>query len=138
MKKTTLLAVTALTLTCLGGQTLSAQAATLNKGQLFCNGKQIGFYYGSGCDISTIWDKLGSCFPNISLPDCELPETNLPETEAPEVNLPEINLPETETPDTNIPDSDSSNGSGNDSTEDSLPETILPVNTLLSSRWLSW
>lgn len=113
MKKRTLIAATALTLTCLGGQTISAQAATNNNCITLPNGSQIIVGYGSGCDIEgienlgnveniqDILNELGNCFPNISFPDFELPGGNAPEN----------------TPD-NLPESNP----GNDSTEESTPE----------------
>lgn len=97
MKKRTLLAVTLLTLTCLGSQTITSQAAAY-RGQVISNGKGIIIGYGSGCNIQSILDKLGNCFPNISLPETESPETNVPEAESPEVNVPEVESPEIEIP----------------------------------------
>ena len=88
MKKRTLLAVTLLTLTCLGSQTITSQAAAY-RGQVISNGKGIIIGYGSGCNIQSILDKLGNCFPNISLPETESPETNVPEAESPEIEIPE-------------------------------------------------
>ena len=128
MKKTTLLAATALTLTCLGGQTLTTQAAVPSCGKLLSNsnGKQVVVYYGSGCDITNIFDRLGSCFPNLSLPNNCLPGVNAPETEvpeenAPEVETPEVNIPETEVPEENAPETNTpGNNSGNDSTEENV------------------
>ncbi len=106
MKKRTLLAATALTLTCLGGQSLTAQAAP---GQVISNknGNRVIISYGSNCptNLQDILDKLQNCIPNITLPDCQKPETNLPGTDAPETNLPEADAPEVELPET---DSDSS------------------------------
>lgn len=116
MKKIALLALTALTFICIGGQTLTAQAAPKVQSKLLPNGKGIVFAYGSNntnCDVQSILDKLGNCFPNISLPDCNVPETDNPETDAPEVDTPESNLPGTDAPD---------NNPGNGSTEDSTPE----------------
>lgn len=97
MKKRTLLAVTLLTLTCLGSQTITSQAAAY-RGQVISNGRGIISGYGSGCNIQSILDKLGNCFPNISLPETESPETNVPEAESPEVNVPEVESPEIEIP----------------------------------------
>ena len=97
MKKRTLLAVTLLTLACLGSQTITSQAAAY-KGQVISNGRGIIIGYGSGCNIQSILDKLGNCFPNISLPETESPEVNVPETESPEVNVPEVDSPEIEIP----------------------------------------
>lgn len=118
MKKITLLAVTALTTACLFGQTLTVQAASKNQWHAMPNGGRVFFTYSSGCDIQSILDKLGSCFPNISLPDFEIPEENTPEVEIPENNIPENNVPETNLPETNIPE----NNPGNGSTEENVPE----------------
>lgn len=128
MKKLTLLAVTALTMTCLGGQALTTEAATLNKKHIFSNGNRIIVTYRSGCNIQDIFNKLEGCFPNISLPDCELPDADAPETNVPDNNLPEIDAPETGVPDVDIPETDlpgnstPDNNSGNGSTEESTPE----------------
>lgn len=109
MKKRTLLAATAFTLTCLGGQSITAQAAPKNMEHFLTNknGNRVIISYGSGCSQSLrdILDQLSNCIPNITLPDCDQPEA-----EAPEVNLPDQNIP-----DQNIP--------GNGSTEDNTPET---------------
>lgn len=97
MKKLTVLTVTALTLACLGGQPLAAQAASTKvQCQLSPKGNRVIFAYGSGCNIQDIFDKLENCIPNITLPDCNLPEVDAPEADAPETNLPEVELPEIE------------------------------------------
>lgn len=95
MKKKTLLAVTALTLACLGSQSLTAMAAPKNNTQI--RGNKI-YIYGSDCNqnLQSILDKLQNCIPNITLPDCDQPETDIPETEAPEANIPDSDLPETD------------------------------------------
>ena len=108
MKKRTLLAVTLLTLTCLGSQTITSQAATY-RGQVISNGRGIIIGYGSGCNIQSILDKLGNCFPNISLPETEAPEVNVPEADTPETETPEVDVPENSTPE---------NNTGNGSTEE--------------------
>lgn len=78
MKKLTLLAATAFTITALGGHTLTAQAATQNGLQWFSKDNVI-IGYGSNCNAEDILAQLGECFPNISFPDCELPEINVPD-----------------------------------------------------------
>ena len=82
MKKRTIIAVTLLTLTCLGGQTITTQAAA--GGKVFSNGKGIIVAYGSGCNVQSILDKLGNCFPNVSLPEVDTPEVDAPEVDTPE------------------------------------------------------
>lgn len=113
MKKTTLLAVTALTFTCLGSQALTAQAAPKNMGQLISNrnGNRVIISYGSNCsqNIQNILDKIQNCIPSVTLPDCEKPEADLPETDAPEVNVPETDAPEVNVPES-TPETDSSTG----------------------------
>lgn len=145
MKKITLLTATALTLAGLSGQTLAAQAATGNWNQVSLKGNRVIVTYGSNCDLQdlqSIFDKLGNCFPNITLPDCELPGNNVPDTDAPETDMPDVNLPDTDAPETDIPDveipdanfpgtntPDSNNKPGDDNnTEENLPETETPDN----------
>lgn len=121
MKKLTLLAVTALTLAGVGGQTLSAQAAS--KANWHSAGNGIYYTYGYGCNIQDILNKFESCFPGISIPDCifpggnapevELPDCNVPEVDGPEVDCPENDCPETDNPEVELPDSE-------------IPEEILP------------
>lgn len=134
MRKITLLAATALTLTCLSGQTLSTQAATLNKYQVVTNGNKFIIAYRPDCNVQDILNKLENCFGSITLPDCDIPgvdapETNLPEIEAPEndapeTDIPENNTPESGTPETDLPDNNTpDNNPGNGSTEESTPET---------------
>lgn len=102
MKKLVVLSTLALTLFCLGGQPLVANAAARNCKPVSLNGNRIIFAYGSGCDnFQNIWDNLQSCFPEINVPDCNLPEIEAPETEKPEVEAPEVNKPENNTPDNN-------------------------------------
>lgn len=142
MKKLTLLAVTALTVASLGGQTLTAQAATEGKWQNITNGNRVIYAYNLGCNIQDILGKLENCFPNISLPDCELPDDNIPdadvpeidvpETDAPELDVPEVDVPETdapevETPEGDIPEADAPNDNvpGDGSTGDSAPEDSI-------------
>ncbi len=122
MKKYTLLTVTALTMTCLGSQTLTAQAASRNYCQVLPGSSKIIFGYNSGCDIETLLDKLENCFPNINLPDCNTPEVDAPENNTPETELPKPNTPETELPDNTLPE----NPPVNDSTEESVPENSTP------------
>lgn len=120
MKKRTLLAVTLLTLTCLGSQTITSQAAAY-RGQVISNGRGIIIGYGSGCNIQSILDKLGNCFPNISLPETEAPEVNVPEADTPETETPEVDVPENSTPE---------NNTGNGSTEENafIKEMVELVN----------
>lgn len=137
MKKTTLLAATALTMTCLGGQTLTAQAAPGNNRQIISRGNRIYITYGSDCNqsLQDILDKLQNCIPNISLPDCEKPEENIPETEAPGTDLPDHNTPDNapeNTPGDNKPENTPDNAPGdskpgNGSTEENIPESNSPT-----------
>lgn len=108
MKKFTLLAITALTMATLSSQTLTVHAASGKECIVRPFGNKILFRYSSDCNIQSIVDKLGNCFPNITLPDCDAPEIEFPET-----NIPEVELPGTDTPESNP---------GNGSTEESIPE----------------
>ena len=101
MKKSTLLAITALTMATLGSQSLTAHAASKNGCIIRPLGGKVFFIYSS------------DCVPNITLPDCNIPGGNAPETELPETNIPDSNVP-----DNNIPD----NTPENDSTQETLPE----------------
>lgn len=128
MKRKTLLAVTALTLTCLGSQSLTAIAAPKNNAQIVSKGNKI-YIYGSGCNqnLQSILDKLQNCLPGITLPDCEQPEADIPETETPETNIPDSDMPETDAPEVNAPEN---NTPENDSTGDNsnTPETDSSIN----------
>ena len=125
MKKITVLTVTALTLACLGGQSLAAQAASAKvQYQLSPKGNRVIFAYGSGCNVQDIFDKLENCIPNITLPDCNAPEVDAPEADGPETNFPEVEIPETNLPGTNTPDNNGgSNGSNDNTTEENNPST---------------
>lgn len=148
MKKLTLLAVTALTLAGVGGQTLSAQAAP--KANWLSGGNGIYYTYGYGCNIQDILNKFESCFPGVSIPDCifpggnapevelpdceipgiDCPESNCPEGSCPEVDCPENGCPETdapdsETPEENLPEADTPE---QDTPEVDIPETDTPGN----------
>ncbi len=78
MKKITLLAATALTMTAIGGQSITTQAARQNGIQWYSKDNVV-IGYGSNCNIQDILGQLGDCFPNISLPDCENPGVSVPE-----------------------------------------------------------
>jgi len=112
MKKITVLSATALTLACLGGQSLVAAAATETKTCTTPNGHRVYFTYSSNCNIENIWDKLENCLPGITLPDCQIPEVDVPGNSTPDNNggsndnSTEENTPEV-TPDTDSPSEDS-------------------------------
>lgn len=133
MKRRILLTATALTLACLGGQTITAQATTKNNCQVLPNGNKVIVSYGSNCDIGNIesienienignisnienvqdiLNQLQNCFPGISLPDCEFPGQNTPE------NTPG-NTPES-TPE-NKPESNPGSGGSAGSTPEDAP-----------------
>lgn len=152
MKKRTLIAATALTLTCLGGQAVTAQAATGNNGITLPNGSRVIVGYGSGCNIEDIKDianignigVLGNCenLGNVGvIGNCEnlgnieniqdilnqfgdcFPDISLPDCELPEGNTPG-NAPENTPGNTpeNAPGSTPESNPGNGSTEESTPE----------------
>lgn len=123
MKKLTLLAVTALTLAGIGGQSLSVQAAP--KANWHSAGNGIYYSYGYGCNIQDILNKFESCFPDVSIPDCIFPGGNAPEVELPDCDLPGIDCPETDTPEVEIPDN---NVPEIDAPETDTPETDIPGN----------
>ena len=104
MKKITLFTATALTVSCIGGQAITSQAASNNWHTTTLKGNRVIVTYGSGCDIQSLWDKLENCFPNINLPGCELPDSNAPETDIPETEVPETNAPETDAPEISVPE----------------------------------
>ncbi len=91
MKKTTLLAVTALTFTCLGGQALTAQAAPKNNGQVISRGNKVFITYSSDCaqSLQGILDKLQNCIPD------NIPDNNNPGNDSTEESTPD-NTPETD------------------------------------------
>ncbi len=124
MKKITVLTATALTLACMGGQSLVAEASTETKSYLTPNGNRVFFTYSSNCNVENIWDKLQDCFQGITLPDCQIPEVNIPETETPEVDMPETEAPEIEAPEVNLPGNntpDNNGGSNDNTTEENTP-----------------
>lgn len=107
MNKKTLLAATALTITCLGSQSLTAMAAPKSTADSFSSGKTF-YFYSPECatNLQGILDKLQNCFPDITLPDCNKPDTDAPETDAPETNVPDADAPGQDIPETNEPDTD--------------------------------
>lgn len=125
MRKITLLAATALMVSCFGAQALTAQAAPKNNIQVLSKGNRIIVTYKSDCNIQNILDKLENCFPGISLPDCDVPEADTPEVELPENNKPEADAPENDVPETNVPETDAPE---NNSPETNLPENNAPDN----------
>jgi len=123
MKKLTLLAVTALTLAGVGGQSLSAQAAP--KANWHSAGNGIYYTYGYGCNIQDILNKFENCFPGVSIPDCIFPGGNAPEVDCPENGCPETDAPDSETPEENLPEADTPE---QDTPEVDIPETDTPGN----------
>lgn len=111
MKKKTLLAITALTVLCMGGQSLTASAAPGNNFHVISggNGNHILIGYGSDCNqsIQDILNNLKDCLPNISLPEIDQPETEAPESGTPETETPENGKPEIESPENNTPETES-------------------------------
>ncbi len=102
MKKRTLLTATAVTLICLGGQSITVQAAPKNMAHILSdkNGNRVIISYGSGCSqsLQDILNQLSNCIPNI-------PEQNIPEQ-----NIPDQNIPENDSTEDNNPETDSSEG----------------------------
>lgn len=86
MKKLTILSATAITVLCLGGQTLTASAAGRNCTLKGLNGNRFVVSYGLGCNIQDILEQLENCAPGITIPETNLPETSLPDTTPPENN----------------------------------------------------
>ena len=130
MKKMTLLTLTVLTLTCIGGQTLTAHANTSCGKQLLSNGTKVYWAYSADCNINiqNILDRLESCFPGISLPDCEIPEVDVPEVEVPEVDVPDVEAPEVEAPEVDVPEVETPeiDVPENDVPENDVPDADVP------------
>ena len=133
MKKITLLTATALTITGIGAQSLTALAAAEKEAYLSPKGNRVIYTYVSSCDtqdVQAALDKLKDCFSGITLPGCQLPGVNTPETdcpgnncpdaETPEIEIPETESPEIESPETEYPDTDIP--------ESTLPDTNTPGN----------
>lgn len=127
MKKLTLFTTGILTMACLGGQAMTAEAAYVKEAQVIRNGNSVVVSYGVNggyeCDsditeqiktqiIDQIREQLenkwnNSCLPNIpdtNLPDTGTSDTNTPDTNTPDTNLPDISIPETNKPDNSIPE----------------------------------
>jgi len=69
MKKVTLLTTTALTILLVGGQAITAHAATPNF-QAYHLGNGKVYTYQFGCNSQTLADLLQNCLPGITLPNC--------------------------------------------------------------------
>lgn len=112
MRKITLLATaTLLSLACIGGSTLSVDAASLSNKNLFRYGNKIIIMGGNSCDIDidSVLDQLLQTLPcppaqtpDVELPDTETPGENAPDVETPGENLPDCSLPGI--PDAGAPD----------------------------------
>lgn len=141
MKKLTLLTTGFLTLACLGGQAMTAEAASLKEAQVIRNGNSIVISYGinggSNCDseimeqiktqikeqireqLENKWNNL--CPPNkpdVNVPDTDVPDTNMPDTDVPDINVPDTDVPDINVPDINVPDTNTP--------DISLPDTNTP------------
>lgn len=150
MKKTALLAISALTSLTILSTPLSAQAFSINDFQNQCQQKG-NVIVAQGSSIDEIKDKLsqsgidldkilGNCqtTPKPEVPETEVPEVEVPETEVPEVEVPETEVPETEVPEVEVPGTEVP-GTGEESNEeDTLAEQVVKlVNEERAKRGLS-
>lgn len=151
MKKLTLLTTGFLTLACLGGQAMTAEAASLKEAQVIRNGNSIVISYGingeSNCDseimeqiktqikeqireqLENKWNNL--CPPNkpdVNVPDTDTPDTDTPDTDMPDTNAPDTNAPDIDAPDTNAPDTNApdTNAPDTDAPDTDAPDTNAP------------
>ncbi len=129
MKKTALLTATILTVTCLGGNTLSANAASNQFSQITKNGNKIIFSYGSNCGNSTLLEQIKDCLQNI-IPNC--PGTGTPDTDTPDNSQPDNDKPDNDKPDNSQPDNDKPDNSqpDNDKPDNSQPDNDKPDDTV--------
>lgn len=138
MKKLTLLTTGFLTLACLGGQAMTAEAASLKDAQVIRNGNSIVISYGindgSNCDseimeqIKTqikeqIREQLENKWNNLCPPDVNAPDTDAPDINVPDTNVPDTNVPDTNVPDTNVPGIDAPDA---DVPDINVPDTNVP------------
>lgn len=97
MKKITLFTATALTVSCIGGQAITSQAASNNWHTTTLKGNRVIVTYGCinlpGCEL-----------PDSNAPETDVPGTEAPGTEAPAPETPSPEIPETEAPGTNVPE----------------------------------
>lgn len=151
MKKLTLFTTGILTMACLGGQAMTAEAAYVKEAQVIRNGNSVVISYGVNggyeCDSdimeqikSQIKDQIkeqlenkwnNSCLPNIpdmNVPETGTPDTNIPDTNAPDTNVPDISIPETNKPDNSIPETETPDISKPDSSKPDVnkPDTSTP------------
>lgn len=104
MRKITLLTTaTLLSLACIGGSSLSVDAASLSEKNFYRYGNKIIIMGGNACDID-IDSVLNQFLQTLPCPPAQTPDTELPDTEAPDTEAPEENAPDAETPEENIPD----------------------------------
>lgn len=103
MKKITLLTTaTLLAAACLGGSTLSVNAAALNSKIPYKWGNGILFSYGKSCELDSFFEDLLQCLPSQKpCPPAQTPEIIPPETDTPETDAPETDAPETDAPENN-------------------------------------
>lgn len=145
MKKTALLAISAITSLTVLSTPLSAQAFSKNNFLDQCqqNGNVI---IAQGSNIDEIKDKLSQSGIDLdqildncqTTPKPEVPEVEVPETEVPEVEIPETEIPETEIPEIEVPETEVP-GTGEESNEeDTLAEQVVKlVNEERAKRGLS-
>ncbi len=140
MRKITLFTTaTLLSIACIGGTTLSVDAAASKEKNSFRCGNKIiisGSFDslenqmndGSNCDINSVLNQIIQNLPSQNpCPPAQTPDNNIPETECPEDNMPEtpeIECPEDNTP--NIPEIELPEDNTPETPEVELPEDNTP------------
>ena len=131
MRKITLLTTAALlSLTCIGGSTLSVDAASLSEKNLYRYGNKVIIVGGSACDtdIDSVLNQFLQSFPcpPVQTPDVEIPDVEIPDVEIPDAEIPGENTPDTEAPEGNTPDAELPDNNIPSTPETETPDTETP------------
>lgn len=146
-KKIYMTLATLLCVASVGGQSLTANAAPLSKGNITQQGNRVIITNMGNCNVSTLLESIlqqlpgckpiqpecnvpGTNCPDNNCPDSNCPDTNLPEQNAPGIQPPEAEKPDTQKPETNIPDTETPDAEVPDTeTPDTeAPDTETPEN----------
>lgn len=129
MRKITLLTTAALlSLACIGGSTLSVDAASLSNKNFFKYGNKVIIMGGNTCDIDSVLEQLLQNLPcpPVQTPDADAPDTDIPDADTPDTDIPDADAPDTDTPGENTPDNNIPGTPGTGTPGTGAPDTGTP------------
>lgn len=124
-KKIYLALATTLCVASLGSQTLTANAAPLQGGNIIQRGNKVLITNMGNCNVNSLLESILQQLPGCKpyQPECNLPGTNCPDNNYPDSNCPDTNLPEQNTPGIQAPETEKP---GTQKPESNTPDSESP------------